>query len=198
MTIQSINPATEETLGRFDEVSAEQVEAGRARADRASSRWARTPFAERGRLMQQVAAYLRAQKPRLSKLMTLEMGKPIGEAEAEIDKCAWCCDFYAEHAEAYLADEPVKTNAQASYVAFEPLGVILAIMPWNFPFWQVFRCAVPALMAGNAVLLKHASNVPQCALAIEQSFRDGGFEPGVFQNLLLAGAAVETVISARR
>src|SRR5438552_17886348 len=123
MTIQSINPATEETLARFDEFSADQIEACLARAQAASSGWARRSFAERARPMRKAAAYLRAQKPRMAKLMTLEMGKPIGEAEAEIDKCAWCCDFYAEQAEAYLADELVKTNARASYVAFEPLGV---------------------------------------------------------------------------
>jgi acyl-CoA reductase-like NAD-dependent aldehyde dehydrogenase len=198
MAIQSINPATEEVLASFDEFSREQVEECLANAHAAAKRWSRTSLAERARFMRQVAAGLRSHKARYSKLMTLEMGKPISEAEAEIDKCAWCCDFYAESGERFLADEPVQTNARCSYVAFQPLGTVLAIMPWNFPFWQLFRCAAPALMAGNSVLLKHASNVPQCALAIEQSFRDADFPPGVFQSLLVAGGAVEPLIADHR
>jgi succinate-semialdehyde dehydrogenase/glutarate-semialdehyde dehydrogenase len=126
------------------------------------------------------------------------MGKPIAEAEAEVEKCAWNCDFYADNAERFLSDEPVETNARESYVAYEPLGVILAVMPWNFPFWQVFRFAAPALMAGNTCLLKHASNVPQCALAIEEVFRDAGLPAGAFRTLLIPGSAVDAVIQDPR
>ncbi|TMB80727.1 MAG: NAD-dependent succinate-semialdehyde dehydrogenase [Chloroflexi bacterium] len=130
--------------------------------------------------------------------MTLEMGKPITEAKAEIEKCALGCDFFAENAERFLSPEIVKTTAQKSYVAYEPLGIVLAVMPWNFPFWQVIRFAAPAFMAGNAAILKHASNVPQCALAIEEAFRDAGFPDGLLRTLLLAGAQVEPVIADER
>src|SRR5258708_30713682 len=126
------------------------------------------------------------------------MGRPITEALAEIEKCAWNCDFYAEHAEEFLKDEPVATNARESYVAFEPLGVVLAVMPWNYPFWQVIRFLAPALMAGNAAVLKHASNVPQSALAIEEAVRDAGFPAGLLRTLLVPGAAIEPVIADDR
>src|SRR5215217_4118300 len=147
MAIESINPATEEVLETFE---------------------------ERAEFMRRAAESLREEKPRFAKLMTLEMGKPIAEAEAEVDKCAWNLDFYADNAERYLADESVETNAIQSFVAYAPLGVILAVMPWNFPFWQVIRFAAPALMAGNTVLLKHASNVPQAALYLDELFEKGG------------------------
>jgi acyl-CoA reductase-like NAD-dependent aldehyde dehydrogenase len=175
MTIESINPATEEVLAAF-------------------SRWRRTPFGERSDLLRRTASGLRQEKERLAGLITAEMGKPIVEAEAEIEKCAWNCDFYAENGEAFLGRRPVETNAKESYVAFEPLGPILAIMPWNFPFWQVFRFAAPALMAGNVAILKHASNVPQCALAIEEAFRNAGFPSGVFQTVLIPGSAMQALI----
>ncbi len=148
--------------------------------------------------MRKMAVMLRERKDRYAALMTGEMGKPITEALAEIEKCAWTCDFYAENAERFLADEPVPTNAGRSLVAYEPLGVVLAVMPWNYPFWQVVRFAAPALMAGNGVVLKHASNVPQCALAIEEAFRDAGFPAGLFRTVLLAGGAAEPLIADER
>ena len=198
MAIESINPATEEILATFDELSPGQVDEVIASAHKAWKSWSRTPVTERERLMRGVAGYLREIKPRFSRLITLEMGKPIVEAEAEIEKCALTCDFYAENAERFLSNKAVKTNAAESYVAFEPLGVVLGIMPWNFPFWQVFRFAVPALMAGNAALLKHASNVPQCSLAIEEAFTRGGLPEGVFRSLLVKGGAVERIIEDPR
>jgi succinate-semialdehyde dehydrogenase/glutarate-semialdehyde dehydrogenase len=198
VTIQSINPATEELLASFDEFTAAHIGRALDTATDTFERWRRTSFADRGGPMRQAAAYLRQQKSRLAALITQEMGKPVGEAEAEVEKCAWNCDFYAENAEHFLAEEPVQTDATESYVAFQPLGAVLAIMPWNFPFWQVFRFAAPALMAGNVALLKHASNVPQCALAIEEVFRSAGFPVGAFQTLLVSGAAAEALIEDRR
>jgi len=156
------------------------------------------PIPDRAIPLKALARVLRDRRDRYAHLITTEMGKPITEALAEIDKCALTCDFYAEHAAAFLADEPVATNARQSYVAFEPLGVILAVMPWNYPFWQVVRFLAPALMAGNAALLKHASNVPQCALALEEAVRDAGFPPGILCTLLVAGAAIEPVIADHR
>lgn len=198
MAIQSINPATGEVLATFDELSPAQVDEVIASAHKTWQSWSRTTVSERERLMRGVGSYLRENKPRFSRLITLEMGKPIVEAEAEIEKCALTCDFYAENAERFLSHETVKTNATESYVAFEPLGVILGIMPWNFPFWQVFRFAVPALMAGNTALLKHASNVPQCSLAIEEAFTRGGLPEGGFRSLLVKGEAVERIIEDPR
>jgi acyl-CoA reductase-like NAD-dependent aldehyde dehydrogenase len=194
MTIESINPATEELLATFEPLSQDGIERALSASIAAFGRWRRTPFAERSDLLRRTASGLRQQKERLAGLITSEMGKPIVEAEAEIEKCAWNCDFYAETAEAFLASRPVETNASESYVAFEPLGPILAIMPWNFPFWQVFRFAAPALMAGNVAILKHASNVPQCALAIEEIFRDVGLPSGVFQTVLIPGSAMHPLI----
>ena len=198
MAIESINPATAEVLASFDELSPGQVEAAISAAHQAWISWSRTPVGQRGQLIHGVARYLRDNKPRLSWLITIEMGKPIVEAEAEIEKCALTCDFYADNAERFLSNEPVKTNAAESYVAFGPLGVVLAIMPWNFPFWQVFRFAAPALMAGNTALLKHASNVPQCALAIEETFRMAGLPEGAFRSLLVKGEAVDQIIADQR
>ncbi|TAK37189.1 MAG: NAD-dependent succinate-semialdehyde dehydrogenase [Chloroflexota bacterium] len=198
MIIRSINPATEEVLASFDEFKPQQVERTIDEVHSAFGRWRTTTLAERARLFREMAAQLRQQKPHLARLITLEMGKPISAAEAEIDKCAWNCAFYAENAGRLLAEQHVQTDAMDSYVAFEPLGVVLAVMPWNFPFWQVFRFAAPALMAGNTALLKHASNVPQCALAIERIFMDAGFPPGVFRALLIPGSTVEPVIADAR
>jgi succinate-semialdehyde dehydrogenase/glutarate-semialdehyde dehydrogenase len=194
MTIESINPATEEVLATFEPLGQDEIERVLSGATVAFSRWRRTSFGERGGLLRRTASFLRQQKERLAGLITTEMGKPIVEAEAEIEKCAWNCDYYAENGEAFLASRGVETNAKESYVAFEPLGTILAIMPWNFPFWQVFRFAAPALMAGNVAILKHASNVPQCALAIEDVFRNAGCPPGVFQTVLVPGSAVQPLI----
>jgi acyl-CoA reductase-like NAD-dependent aldehyde dehydrogenase len=155
-------------------------------------------FAERAELLRAAAATLRAGQARWAALITAEMGKPIVEAEAEIEKCAWNCEYYAEHAAAFLADEPIATNARLSYVEFVPLGLVLAIMPWNFPFWQVFRFAAPTLMAGNTGILKHAANVPRCALAIEEVFREAGFPGGVFRSLLISSGRVARVIEDDR
>src|SRR3954454_12454409 len=162
MAMESMNPATEEVLASFEEHSDEQVEEILAEVARAFPDWRGRGFAERSDCMRRAAAYLRQHKERFGRLITLEMGKPIVQAEAEIEKCAWTCEFYAENAESMLADRPVSTTARESYVAFDPLGPILAVMPWNFPFWQVLRFAAPTLMAGNVAMLKHASNVPQC------------------------------------
>jgi len=197
-TIESVEPATQTVRARFDSHSEADVSAAIAAADAAFRTWRMVPIAERAIRMRLLAQVLRDRKDRYAELITTEMGKPITEARAEIEKCAWTCDYYAEHAAGYLADEQVETNARASYVAFEPLGIILAVMPWNYPFWQVVRFLAPALMAGNAALLKHASNVPQCALAIEEAVRDAGFPPGLLRTLLLSGADVEPVIGDDR
>jgi acyl-CoA reductase-like NAD-dependent aldehyde dehydrogenase len=196
--IHSVNPATEEVMATFEPATSAQIEQALCDAEDAYRRWRQTTFTERAALMQQAAAYLRAHRRRLAGLMTAEMGKPIVEAEAEIDKCAWNCAFYAENAEYFLHDQPHPSNARESYVAFTPLGTILAIMPWNFPFWQVIRFAAPALMAGNTAILKHASNVPQCALALAEVFAASGFPQGVFQSLLVPGSAVTPLIEDRR
>ena len=197
-TIESVEPATEAVHARFASHSNADVRAAILAADTAFRSWREIPIADRAVPMRALARLLRERKERYARLITTEMGKPITEALAEIEKCAWTCDFYAEHAAAYLADEPVETNARASFVAFEPLGVILAVMPWNYPFWQVIRFLAPALMAGNAALLKHASNVPQCALALEEAVRDAGFPTGILKTLLLSGAEVEPVIADDR
>ncbi|MGH8064553.1 MAG: NAD-dependent succinate-semialdehyde dehydrogenase [Candidatus Entotheonellia bacterium] len=196
--IHSVNPATEEVIGTFEPTRPEQIEQALSDAERTYRRWRQTSFAERAALMQQAAAYLRAHQARLASLITAEMGKPIVEAEAEVEKCAWNCAFYAEHAEGFLHDEPQPSGASESYVSFTPLGTILAVMPWNFPFWQVFRFAAPALMAGNTAILKHASNVPQCALALTEVFAASGFPKGAFQSLLVPGAAVAPLIEDAR
>jgi succinate-semialdehyde dehydrogenase/glutarate-semialdehyde dehydrogenase len=198
MPIESINPTTEETLQTFDEMSDAEVDKALEQAHSAFERWRTTTFAERAKLLRNAAAYLRAHREELGKLATLEMGKPIVQAEAEIDKSALGCEYYAENAERMLADEHIATNAADSYVAFTPIGVILAIMPWNFPFWQVFRPIAPAVMAGNALVLKHASNVPQCALAIERVMREAGFPEGLFRTLLVSGKHTDRIIEDRR
>lgn len=197
-TLHSINPATEEVVGTFRAADADEIDRVLAASSAAFRRWRRTTVAERSARMHAAAAYLQAHRARLAALATLEMGKPIAEAEAEVEKCAWVCMHYAEHAAAYLADQPHPSNAAESYVELVPLGPILAVMPWNFPYWQVFRFAAPGLMAGNTAVLKHASNVPQCALAIAELFRACGFQDGVFQTLLLPGdEATELVADAR-
>jgi succinate-semialdehyde dehydrogenase/glutarate-semialdehyde dehydrogenase len=198
MAIESINPATEEVLATFDEASPSQIERALAEAQTDFRAWRQRPFRERGAVLRKTAAYLRANRGRLGHLATLEMGKPIAQAEAEVEKCAWVCEYYAEHAEGFLSNVPSPTNASKSYVAFEPMGIILAVMPWNYPFWQVIRAAAPALMAGNAMILKHASNVPQCALAAEEVFRESGFPRGIFRTLLLSARGVEGLIADHR
>src|SRR5438552_8999195 len=193
--LQSVNPATEDVIQTFEEFSDSQVDAALQHTFDEQKRWRVTSMGERAARLQAVARELRSQKQRLAELATREMGKPIVEAEAEVEKCAWNCDFYAEHAAAFLADEHVETNAQHSYVAFEPLGVVLAIMPWNFPFWQVMRFAAPALMAGNGAVLKHASNVPGCSLAIEEILGSNGLP---FRTVLVPGSKVEPLIADAR
>jgi len=196
--IESINPATEEVIATFEQFTPAQVEQALVEADAAFHQWRRKSFAERSRAMRGAAELLRTRKDRYAGLITAEMGKPITQAEAEVEKCAWVCEYFADNAERFLARQPVQTNARLSYVAFEPLGVVLAVMPWNFPFWQVFRFAAPTLMAGNTAVLKHASNVPQCALAIEEVFRDAGFPRGALRTVLVPGGAVEAIIDDPR
>jgi len=198
MPISSINPATGEVLQTFDSLNEQQLEAKLARASEAFHEHHRTSFADRAEKMVRAAEILEAEKKSFARTMTLEMGKPINAAVQEAEKCAWVCRYYAENAEKHLADEVVETNATTSFVRYQPLGVVLAIMPWNFPFWQVFRFAAPALMAGNVGLLKHASNVPQCALAIEDIFHRAGFPEGAFQTLLIGSNAVEKVLEDSR
>jgi succinate-semialdehyde dehydrogenase/glutarate-semialdehyde dehydrogenase len=198
MSIQSINPATGDVLDTFDETSAGETRQAIAAAHAAFLEWRRHPFAERSRLMREAGRILRARRAELARTMTLEMGKPITQGEAEIDKCATTCDYFAEHAERFLAPEPRATDAAKSFVRFDPLGVVLAVMPWNFPFWQVFRFAAPGLMAGNAGLLKHASNVPRCALAIEAIFAEAGFPAGLFRTMLVGSSAVGPIIEDPR
>src|SRR6266545_4430629 len=198
MILQSINPASEEVLATFEEFSSERLDQALDLSILAFKGWRRVDFDERSELMRGAAGHLREQKARLAGHITAEMGKPIVESEAEIEKCAWNCDFYADDAQRFLAPQNVVSNAAESYVAFEPLGPVLAIMPWNFPFWQVFRFAAPALMAGNTALLKHASNVSQCALAIEETFRSAGFPEGAFQTLLASSQQAEAVIDDPR
>jgi succinate-semialdehyde dehydrogenase/glutarate-semialdehyde dehydrogenase len=190
----SINPATGEVLKEHSEHTDTQVQEALARAVATFESWKEVPFAERSRLMRLAAAELRDRRDEHAALMTAEMGKTFASARAEADKCALCCDFYAEHAEAFLAPEIVATDASRSLVRYDPIGPVLAVMPWNFPYWQVFRFAAPALMAGNVGLLKHASNVPGCALAIEQVFRRAGFPEGCFQALMIGSRAVEAVL----
>jgi succinate-semialdehyde dehydrogenase / glutarate-semialdehyde dehydrogenase len=198
MSVASINPATGERLRSFDEPTEAEVEAALAAAREAFASWRREGFAKRAGLMTAAATVLRERKPEFARLVTLEMGKPIVQSEAEIEKSAWCCDYYAENAERFLADERVDAGPGESWVSYRPLGVVLAIMPWNFPFWQLFRFAAPGLMAGNVAILKHSSNVPQCALAIADVFREAGFPEGVFQTLLLGGSRVAKLIEDPR
>ena len=195
--MRAINPATEEPIGEYPDHSPAQVREALARAGEAFRRWSASGLNHRQSLMHRAAAALRARSAELSTLMTREMGKPIAQAEAEIEKCAAGCDHFAEHAARYLAVEEITTDATRSYVRHDPLGAVLAIMPWNFPFWQVFRFAAPALMAGNVAVLKHAPNVPGCAVAIERVFADAGFPPGVFTTLLVDVPAVEGIINDR-
>jgi succinate-semialdehyde dehydrogenase/glutarate-semialdehyde dehydrogenase len=195
MPIAHTNPATGELIRRYDAMDDAAVAVRLDAAQQAAAVWAECGLAERCSLLTRVAALLRERRDDLAQLVTSEMGKLIGEAEGEIDKCAWVCEHYAEHAAAYLADEAIAADAAKSLIACRPLGPVLAVMPWNFPFWQLFRCAAPALAAGNPVLLKHASNVPGCALAIEGLLRDAGAPTGVFATLLIEAQQVEAVIA---
>jgi succinate-semialdehyde dehydrogenase/glutarate-semialdehyde dehydrogenase len=198
MPIQTINPATGETLRTFDALTDAEVDARLERAEAVFQRYRHTSFAERSRWMTRAAEILEEDKDALGRLMTTEMGKPLAAAVAEVEKCAWACRFYAENAERLLADEEVPTDARRSFIRYLPLGPVLAVMPWNFPLWQVFRFAAPALMAGNVGVLKHASNVPQSALAIEDVFRRAGFPDGAFQTLLVGSEAVARILDDPR
>src|SRR6266513_3265354 len=194
MAIASINPATGEKLQAFSAFDDAEIEKRLNLDEKAFSKYRATTFTERSELLEAVAELLFQEKKRFAQIITLEMGKLFRDSIAEIEKCARGCQFYAENGQRFLEDETAQTDAAESYVQYQPLGTVLAIMPWNFPFWQVFRFAAPALMAGNVGLLKHASNVPQCALAIEQIFCRAGFDDGVFQTLLIEPEQVEKLI----
>src|SRR5947209_2010960 len=198
MSIQTINPTTGEVLETFEPFSQEQIVVALDEARRAFLRWRTTSFADRAKHLHSVANYLRERKTELARTAVLEMGKTITEAEAEVEKCAWSCDFFAENAERFLADQKVVANATESYVSFRPLGVILAVMPWNFPYWQVFRFAAPALMAGNTTVLKHASNVSRVALEIERIFQEAGLPQGVLRTVLVPGSETTRLIKDPR
>jgi succinate-semialdehyde dehydrogenase/glutarate-semialdehyde dehydrogenase len=198
MAIATINPATGETVRSFEPLTEAEIDASLTRAVEAFAGHRRTSFAERAKGMTRAAEILEAEKEEFARLMTMEMGKPLKAAGEEAAKCALACRYYAEWAERFLADEAVESNATRSYISYQPIGPVLAVMPWNFPFWQVFRFAAPALMSGNVGLLKHASNVPQCALAIEDIFRRAGFPAGVFQTLLIGSDQVGRLILDER
>jgi acyl-CoA reductase-like NAD-dependent aldehyde dehydrogenase len=195
--LRTENPATGELLRTYPVYDASRVKAALGRCAAGFARWRSAPLAQRSSALHAVATQLRARKTALATVITTEMGKPITEAEAEIEKCAWTCDYFADHAQHALGDETIASSATRSYVAFRPLGVVLAIMPWNFPFWQVFRAAAPALMAGNALVLKHAANVTQCALQIERVFAASGLED-VFATILVAAREMEPVVADPR
>ena len=198
MAIASVNPANGKVLKTFEALSDSQVDAKIGRAAGVFPSFQRLPFTQRGRWMMNAAEILESEKEELGRLMTMEMGKPLRSAIEEAVKCAWACRYYAENAERFLADEAVETAATKSYIHYQPLGPILAVMPWNFPFWQVFRFVAPALMAGNVGLLKHASNVPQCALKIEEILSRAGFPEGAFQTLLIGSKHVDRVLDDSR
>jgi len=198
MAIASVNPTTGEVLKTFEPLSQSAIEEKLQRASTAFPGFQRLAFAERARMMNKAAEVLEDERDAIARLMTLEMGKLFRAAIEEVNKCAWGCRYYAEHAERFLADEAVETTAVKSYIRYQPIGVILAIMPWNFPFWQVFRFLAPNLMAGNVGVLKHASNVPQCALKIEELLRNAGFPEGVFQTLLISAKQTEGLLGDSR
>ena len=194
MTIEAINPATGELVAKYDPMSGTTIARIVSDVHSAFLEWRRASFAERARPMRNVAAILRDEAGALARLMAQEMGKPVRDGIAEVQKCASACDFFADNAARFLARESVATEARASFVDFNPLGVVLAVMPWNFPFWQVFRFAAPGLMAGNAAVLKHASNVPGCALTIEDVFRRAAFPTNLFRTLMIESPQVASVI----
>ena len=198
MAIASVNPLTGEVLKTFAPLTDEQIEERLALADRSFATYRHTSFSDRAHWMNQAAAILETRKTELAIIMTLEMGKTLKSAIAEVEKCAHLCRFYAENAPIFLADTIAQTDASRTIIRYQPLGIILAVMPWNFPFWQVFRFAVPSLMAGNVGLLKHASNVPQCALAIAEIFHTAGLPEGAFQTLLIGAERVAGLLADRR
>src|SRR6266567_2387684 len=198
MTVASINPTTGDTLETFAETTPTALERVLDQALAAYQSWRRCSYGQRAQAMREAGRLLRKRKTDHARTMALEMGKPLKQGEAEAEKCAWVCDYYAEHAERFLADQPRETDASKAFVRFDPIGPVLAIMPWNFPFWQVFRFAAPALMAGNAGLLKHAPNVTRCALEIEAIFHEAGFPEGLFRALILSNEAAAAVIADPR
>src|SRR5499427_8019244 len=198
MAIASINPATGEKVKEFSPFDDAEIEKRLSRAENAFRKYRLTTFTKRSELLDAVGELLFQEKKRFAEIITLEMGKLLRDSVAEIEKCARGCQFYAENGARFLEEEPAQTDAAESYVEYQPLGPVLAVMPWNFPFWQVFRFAAPALIAGNVGLLKHASNVPQCALAIEEVFCRAGFDDGVFQTLLINPHQVEKIIADPR
>lgn len=192
--IKSINPVTGKIVKTYNSLSENGVEKIINAVDKSWHHWRQATFAERAVNMQNLASLLRSKQEELAFLMAIEMGKVLHEGKAEIEKCAWVCEYYAQNAESMLENEPIETQYSASYVSYQPLGTILAVMPWNFPFWQVFRFLAPTLMAGNTAVLKHASNVPGCALAIEELLREAGFPENVFRTLLVGSNMVEGII----
>ncbi|MFD0975520.1 NAD-dependent succinate-semialdehyde dehydrogenase [Salinimicrobium gaetbulicola] len=196
--IQSINPYNGEKLAEHKEFSSEEIKTAITKADSAFRNWRKTTFKERANLLLKVAEDLKTNSKEYAKTITQEMGKPISQSIAEVEKCAWVCEYYAENGAKHLASEDISTDAEKSYISYEPLGVILAVMPWNYPFWQVFRFAAPALMAGNVGVLKHASNVMMSANNLEKIFLKAGFPEGCFQNLVIGSGKVEEVIHDER
>jgi succinate-semialdehyde dehydrogenase / glutarate-semialdehyde dehydrogenase len=196
MYLKSINPTSGELIEEFSIWSNSEVEKVVSSVAAQNPLWKETDISKRASLLQRVASILRDRREPLSKLIAMEMGKPITAGQGEIEKCAWVCDYYAEHAKTFLADEEIETDAAKSLIRYQPLGTILAIMPWNFPFWQLFRFAAPALMAGNTILLKHASNVTRCAIEIEKIFIDAGFPNNIFRTLLIDTGQVSSVIES--
>ncbi len=198
MALQTINPATGELIQEFKEMSSGEIDEALDEAVAAYKEWRNTSFATRSKLLLKVAEDLRKNALEYGKIITLEMGKPLAQAKAEVEKCAWGCEYYAEHAEEFLEDEVIQTEAQKSYVHYQPLGVLLAVMPWNFPFHQVFRAAAPAIMAGNVVVLKHASNVTMSALKMVEIFERAGYPKGVFSTLLVGGSHMDVIVADDR
>lgn len=194
MSLKSINPATGKVIATFKEDSTKAIDQKIEQTHHAHLEWRRMAIPVRAKHVKEAGQILQARKEDLAQLITAEMGKPITQSRAEIEKCVWVCNYYAEHAKMMLKDEPIKTDASNSYVSYEPLGVVLAVMPWNFPFWQVFRFAAPALVAGNGALLKHASNVTQCSQAIEEIWKEAGVPAHLFQSLLISSSKVRRVI----
>jgi succinate-semialdehyde dehydrogenase/glutarate-semialdehyde dehydrogenase len=194
MSFKTINPATGEKIQTYEEAAWEQIKTRIEKAHETFQSWRKTPFAARSDVLKKVSVILLESKNEYGRLMAIEMGKPVREGRAEIEKCAWVCDYFGKHAEEMLAPEDIQTDADRSYISFQPLGIVLAVMPWNYPFWQVFRFAAPALMAGNAAILKHASNVPGCAAAIERIFKAAGLPEHLFQSVLVSGENVGKLI----
>lgn len=192
--LTSINPYTGEKIAEHKELSKSKIKSKLKKANKTFARWRLTSYTHRRQLVQNLGEELRDNAEKYAEVITKEMGKPIAQAIAEVEKCAWVCDYYAEKAEDHLCDKTIETDAESSYVSYEPLGVVLAVMPWNYPFWQVFRFAAPAMMAGNVGVLKHASNVMGCAQLIEEAFLNAGFPKACFQNLVISSKKVEKVI----